>query len=308
MHWQIHRTGRADYLLADGKLEGGAGRSGLRIPVTPSSGERAAPEALFDEFMEAGFCGGSRSSSCRRKEPSTSRFPPIAEIVLEGLQSPRGGRATEKGRRDHNRLLHAAGESPFPGLHVDRDDDAFPPTRIYPSIVVGKPPREDGVASAGDRADLPGPAIRLERSRDRRLRPAGVGPGGPSTTLHRLDRPRGLPGHGPEGDARDMASGLLQPDQSSVWSWTSGETCTTYAGGLLRVAAKRRQKRERADQRRTARFISTTRPTLKFTAARLGIDADAQGSEGGGRGRGPAGDRDERRGWSRLGRRGAGNK
>ena len=80
MHWQIHKDGRADYLLASGRLEV-AVALGLD-PVSAYSASAPLPKHI-DEFMLAGFLKGSpvelvpgeddRTSRCRRTRRSSSR-------------------------------------------------------------------------------------------------------------------------------------------------------------------------------------------------------------------------------------------
>ena len=151
MHWQIHKDGRADYLLADGRLEV-AVALGLD-PITAYSASAPLPKHI-DELMLAGFLKGSPIELVRGKTIGID-VPADAEIVLEGyierdelgLEGPFG---------DHTGFYTPAEE--FPVLHVT----AITMRRdaIYPSIVVGKPPQEDAwLGKATERIFLP--AVRM---------------------------------------------------------------------------------------------------------------------------------------------------
>jgi 4-hydroxy-3-polyprenylbenzoate decarboxylase len=151
MHWQIHKDGRADYLLADGRLEV-AVALGLD-PVTAYAASAPLPKHI-DELMLAGFLRGDAVEVVQGKTIGID-VPANAEIVLEGyiekddvgLEGPFG---------DHTGFYTAA--EPFPVFHltaVTTRRDA-----IYPSIVVGKPPQEDAwLGKATERIFLP--AVRM---------------------------------------------------------------------------------------------------------------------------------------------------
>src|ERR1700704_3705273 len=80
MHWQIHKDGRADYLLADGRLEV-AVALGLD-PITAYSASAPLPKHI-DELMLAGFFRGEAVELVRAKTVGLD-VPANAEIVLEG--------------------------------------------------------------------------------------------------------------------------------------------------------------------------------------------------------------------------------
>jgi 4-hydroxy-3-polyprenylbenzoate decarboxylase len=147
MHWQIHKDGRADYLLADGRLAV-AVALGLD-PITAYSASAPLPKHI-DELMLAGFLRGASVELVRAKTVGID-VPADAEIVLEGyierdelgLEGPFG---------DHTGFYTPA--EPFPVFHVT----AITMRRdaIYPSIVVGKPPQEDAwLGKATERIFLP---------------------------------------------------------------------------------------------------------------------------------------------------------
>src|SRR5215203_2304984 len=151
MHWQIHKDGRADYLLADGRLEV-AVALGLD-PITAYSASAPLPKHI-DELMLAGFLRGEPVELVRGKTVAID-VPANAEIVLEGYIE-RDDLGVEGPFGDHTGYYTAA--EPFPVFHVTgvtmRRD------AIYPSIVVGKPPQEDAwLGKATERILLP--AIRM---------------------------------------------------------------------------------------------------------------------------------------------------
>jgi 4-hydroxy-3-polyprenylbenzoate decarboxylase len=151
MHWQIHKDGRADYLLADGRLDV-AVAIGLD-PITAYTASAPLPKHV-DELMLAGFLRGEPVELVRAKTVDLE-VPANAEIVLEGYIA-KDELTTEGPFGDHTGYYTAP--EPFPVFHVEavtmRRD------AIYPSIVVGKPPAEDAwLGKATERIFLP--AIRM---------------------------------------------------------------------------------------------------------------------------------------------------
>jgi len=147
MHWQIHKDGRADYLATDGRIEV-AVALGLD-PITAYSASAPLPKHI-DEFMIAGFLRGESVELVKGVSVAVE-VPARAEIVLEGyIEKDEVGEEGPFG--DHTGYYTAA--EPFPIFHVT----AMTMRRdaIYPSIVVGKPPQEDGwLGKATERIFLP---------------------------------------------------------------------------------------------------------------------------------------------------------
>jgi len=147
MHWQIHKDGRADYLATDGRIEV-AVALGLD-PITAYSASAPLPKHI-DEFMIAGFLRGDPVELVKGVTVGVE-VPARAEIVLEGyIEKDEVGEEGPFG--DHTGYYTAA--EPFPVFHVT----AMTMRRdaIYPSIVVGKPPQEDGwLGKATERIFLP---------------------------------------------------------------------------------------------------------------------------------------------------------
>jgi 4-hydroxy-3-polyprenylbenzoate decarboxylase len=151
MHWQIHKDGRADYLMTDGRLEV-AVALGLD-PVTAYAASAPLPKHV-DELMLAGFLRGEPVELVRAKTVDLD-VPANAEIVLEGYIA-KDELADEGPFGDHTGYYTPPEQ--FPVLHVT----AMTMRRdaVYPSIVVGKPPQEDAwLGKATERIFLP--AIRM---------------------------------------------------------------------------------------------------------------------------------------------------
>jgi 4-hydroxy-3-polyprenylbenzoate decarboxylase len=151
MHWQIHKDGRADYLLADGRMDV-AVALGLD-PVTTYAASAPLPKHV-DELMLAGFLRGEPVELVAGKTVDLE-VPANAEIMLEGYIA-KDELADEGPFGDHTGYYTAP--EPFPVFHVE----AMTMRRdaIYPSIVVGKPPAEDAwLGKATERIFLP--AIRM---------------------------------------------------------------------------------------------------------------------------------------------------
>src|SRR5438874_4047212 len=151
MHWQIHKDGRADYLLADGKLEVAVA---LGLDPIPAYRASAPLPKHAGQLMLAGFLRGGPVELVKAKTVDLE-VPANAEIVLEGYIA-KDELTTEGPFGDHTGYYTPPEE--FPVFHVE----AITMRRdaIYPSIVVGKPPAEDAwLGKATERIFLP--AIRM---------------------------------------------------------------------------------------------------------------------------------------------------
>ena len=166
MHWQIHKDGRADYLLADGKLEV-AVALGLD-PVTAYAASAPLPKHV-DELLFAGFLRGEPVELVDGKTVDLE-VPANAEIVLEGYLEQ--GELTEEGPfGDHTGFYTPA--EPFPVFHVTAMTMRRDP--IYQTIVVGKPPQEDAwLGKATERIFLPAIRMSVPEIVDYDLPAAGV--------------------------------------------------------------------------------------------------------------------------------------
>ena len=200
MHWQIHKDGRADYLLADGRLEV-AVALGLD-PITAYSASAPLPKHI-DELMLAGFLRGEPVELVKGVTVDVE-VPADAEIVIEGYVE-RDDLVDEGPFGDHTGFYTPA--EPFPVFHVT----AITMRRdaIYPSIVVGKPPQEDAwLGKATERIFLPAVRMTVPEIVDYDLPGRRRVP----QPRDRLD-PQGVPGPRPEGDARALGSRDAQPDE-----------------------------------------------------------------------------------------------
>src|SRR4029077_17078125 len=132
---------------AGGRRES-AGARGLD-PVTTYSASAPLPKHI-DELMFAGFLRGEAVDVVKGVTVDLE-VPASAEIVLEGYVE-QGDLVEEGPFGDHTGYYTAA--EPFPVFHLT----ALTMRRdaIYPSIVVGKPPQEDGwLGKATERIFLP---------------------------------------------------------------------------------------------------------------------------------------------------------
>lgn len=150
MHWQIHKDSNAHHAVAE--------RRGERLPVAIAFGcdpavtyAASAPlPADIDEYLFAGFLRRERVEmvDCRTVP---LQVPANAQVVLEGWLEP-GQRRPEGPFGDHTGFYTPV--EPFPALTVDcmtMQRDA-----VYQTIVVGRPPQEDGpIGKATERIFLP---------------------------------------------------------------------------------------------------------------------------------------------------------
>ena len=150
LHWQIHKDSRNHYQAA--------ARRGERLPVAiafgcPPAVTYAATAPLpgdIDEYLFAGFVQG-------RRVPLVDcvtvplQVPADAELVLEGWLEP-GKTQMEGPFGDHTGFYTP--QEPFPALTVDCLTSRQRP--LIQSIVVGRPPTEDGpLGKATERFFLP---------------------------------------------------------------------------------------------------------------------------------------------------------
>ncbi len=154
MHWQIGKGGGYHHFEAED--------AGKPLDVAVAFGGDpalmlAAMMPLPEGLSEAAFVGLLRGKGMELSEGETVEVPvpAAAEFVLEGTVAP-GTRRTEGPFGDH--FGHYSAAAPFPVFEVrrvTRRKDA-----IYPAIVVGKPPQEDGVMGNAVQ-ELLGPLIKL---------------------------------------------------------------------------------------------------------------------------------------------------
>ena len=150
MHWQIHKDSNAHHAVAE--------RLGERLPVAIAFGcdpvlTYAASAPLppdIDEYLFAGFLRRDRVEMVDCVSVPL-QVPADAEVVLEGWLEP-GERRPEGPFGDHTGFYTPV--EPFPALRVDVMTMRKKP--IFQSIVVGRPPAEDGpMGKATERIFLP---------------------------------------------------------------------------------------------------------------------------------------------------------
>ncbi|MCX9192751.1 menaquinone biosynthesis decarboxylase [Carbonactinospora thermoautotrophica] len=150
LHWQIHKDSRAHHAVAE--------RRGERLPVAIAFGcppavtyAASAPlPADIDEYLFAGFLMQERVEMVECLTVPL-QVPANAQIVLEGWLDP-GERRPEGPFGDHTGFYTPV--EPFPALTVECMTMRSDP--IFQSIVVGRPPQEDGpMGKATERIFLP---------------------------------------------------------------------------------------------------------------------------------------------------------
>jgi 4-hydroxy-3-polyprenylbenzoate decarboxylase len=150
LHWQRHKTGARHYEQAS--------RKGQRLEVAIALGPDPAviyastaplPEGI-DELMFAGFLRNKPVELVRCKTVNLE-VPANSQIVLEGYCEP-GERRREGPFGDHTGFYSLADD--YPVFHLTCVTRQRTP--VYPTIIVGRPPMEDGyLGKATERLFLP---------------------------------------------------------------------------------------------------------------------------------------------------------
>jgi 4-hydroxy-3-polyprenylbenzoate decarboxylase len=150
MHWQIHKDSTAHHAVAE--------RRGERLPVAIAFGcdpaltyAASAPlPADIDEYLFAGFIRRERIEMVDCLTVPL-QVPADAQVVFEGWLEP-GERRDEGPFGDHTGFYTPV--EPFPVLKVDCV--TMQKNAVFQSIVVGRPPAEDGpMGKATERIFLP---------------------------------------------------------------------------------------------------------------------------------------------------------
>ena len=169
LHWQIHKDSTSHAAIAE--------RRGERLPVAIAFGcppavtyAASAPlPAEIDEYLFAGFLQRDRVDLVDCISVPL-QVPAHAQVVLEGWVEP-GQRLPEGPFGDHTGFYTPV--EPFPYLHVDVMTMREKP--IYQSIIVGRPPQEDGpLGKATERIFLPLIKLSVPEIVDYDLPEAGV--------------------------------------------------------------------------------------------------------------------------------------
>jgi 4-hydroxy-3-polyprenylbenzoate decarboxylase len=169
LHWQIHKDSTSHAAIAQ--------RRGERLPVAIAFG---APPAVtyaasaplpadIDEYLFAGFLQRDRVDLVDCVSVPL-QVPAAAQVVLEGWVEP-GARLPEGPFGDHTGFYTPV--EPFPYVRIETLTMRTDP--IYQSIIVGRPPQEDGpIGKATERIFLPLIQLTVPEIVDYDLPAAGV--------------------------------------------------------------------------------------------------------------------------------------
>src|SRR5438270_3704062 len=262
MHWQIHKDGRADYLLADGRMDV-AVALGLD-PVTTYAASAPLPKHV-DELMLAGLLRGEPVELVRGATVDLD-VPANAEIVLEGYVQ-KDDLAEEGPFGDHTGYYTAA--EPFPVFHVTavtmRRD------AIYPSIVVGRPPQEDAwLGKATERIFLPAVRMTVPEIVDYDLPVAGAFHNCAVVSIRKA-----FPGHARKVMHAIWGLGMLSLTKAVVVVDEDVDV-HDYAEVFFTVGANVDPKRDVLISEGPLDHLDHA-PTLQFYGGKIGIDATRKG-------------------------------
>jgi 4-hydroxy-3-polyprenylbenzoate decarboxylase len=169
LHWQIHKDSTNHASVAE--------RRGERLPVAIAFGcppavtyAASAPlPADIDEYLFAGFLQRERVDLVDCVSVPL-QVPAAAQVVLEGWVEP-GARLPEGPFGDHTGFYTPI--EPFPYVRVETMTMRRNP--VYQSIIVGRPPQEDGpIGKATERIFLPLIRLTIPEIVDYDLPEAGV--------------------------------------------------------------------------------------------------------------------------------------
>src|SRR6185436_6469680 len=266
MHWQIHKDGRADYLMTDGKLEV-AVALGLD-PVTAYAASAPLPKHV-DELMLAGFLRGEAVELVQATTVDLE-VPANAEIVLEGFIAK--DELVDEGPFGDHTGYYTPPE-PFPVFHVT----AMTMRRdaIYPSIVVGKPPQEDAwLGKATERIFLPAIRMSVPELVDYDLPVAGAFHNCCIVSIRKR-----FPGHAQKVMHAIWGLGLLSLTKSVVVV-DEGVDVHDYEDVFFRVGANVDPARDVMLSEGPLDHLDHA-PTRQFYGGKIGIDATHKGPEEG---------------------------
>ncbi len=266
MHWQIHKDGRQDYLMTDGRMEV-AVALGLD-PVTAYSASAPLPKHI-DELMLAGFLKGEPVELVQARTVDLE-VPANAEIVLEGTIE-RGDLTSEGPFGDHTGYYTPAEEFPvFRLTAITMRRDA-----IYPSIVVGRPPQEDAwLGKATERIFLPAVKMTLPEIVDYDLPVAGAFHNCVIVSIRKQ-----FPGHARKVMHALWGLGMLSLSKAIVVvdEWVDVHD---YEQVFFVVGANVDPKRDVLLTEGPLDHLDHA-PTLQFVGGKIGIDATHKGPEEG---------------------------
>jgi 4-hydroxy-3-polyprenylbenzoate decarboxylase len=266
MHWQIHKDAAADWRGMGERMEVAIA---LGVdPITCYAASSPLPKHI-DELMLAGFLRG-RPVEVVRARTVDLEVPARAEIVIEG-HIVRGELHDEGPFGDHTGYYTPV--EPFPVLHVTavtmRRD------AVYPSIIVGVPPQEDGwLGKITERLFLPAVRITLPEVVDYDLPVAGA--------FHNLcivAIRKAFPGHAQKVMHAIWGTGMLSLTKGVVVVDHDVDV-HDYAQVMWRVGANVDPARDVLLSRGPLDHLDHA-PERQFTGGKIGIDATAKlASEG----------------------------
>jgi 4-hydroxy-3-polyprenylbenzoate decarboxylase len=262
MHWQIHKDGRADYLMTEGRMEV-AVALGLD-PITAYSASAPLPKHI-DELMLAGFLRGEPVDVVKGVTIDVE-VPAHAEIVLEGYIEQ--GDLTDEGPFGDHTGFYTPVEQ-FPVFHVT----ALTMRRdaVYPSIVVGKPVQEDAwLGKATERIFLPAVRLTVPEIVDYDLPVAGA--------FHNIcivSIRKAFPGHARKVMHAIWGLGMLSLTKGVVVV-DEHVNVHDYAEVAFYVGANVDPKRDVVIGEGPLDHLDHA-PTLQFVGGKIGIDATAKG-------------------------------
>jgi 4-hydroxy-3-polyprenylbenzoate decarboxylase len=262
MHWQIHKDGRADYLFSEGRMEV-AVALGLD-PVTAYSASAPLPKHV-DELMVAGFLRGEPIELVKGVTVDIE-VPAHAEIVLEGTID-KGDLVAEGPFGDHTGFYTPVEQFPrFNVTAITMRRDA-----VYPSIVVGKPPKEDAwLGKATERIFLPAVRMTVPEIVDYDLPVAGA--------FHNLcivSIKKAFPGHARKVMHAIWGLGMLSLTKGIVVVDEHVDV-HDYAEVMFYVGANVDPKRDVVISEGPLDHLDHA-PTLQFLGGKIGVDATAKG-------------------------------
>ena len=150
MHWQIHKDSRNHYQVAAKRGEQLPVAIAFGCPPAVTYASTAPLPGDIDEYLFAGFLQGKRIEMVDCKTVPL-QVPAHAEVVIEGWLEP-GEMLPEGPFGDHTGFYTP--QEPFPALTIDCVTMRKRP--LLQSIVVGRPPTEDGpLGRATERFFLP---------------------------------------------------------------------------------------------------------------------------------------------------------
>ncbi len=266
MHWQIHKDGRQDYLMTEGKMDV-AVALGLD-PVTAYSASAPLPKHI-DEFMLAGFLKGEPVELVQAKTVDLE-VPAGAEIILEGTIE-RGDLTQEGPFGDHTGYYTPAEEFPvfrLSAITMRRD-------AVYPSIVVGRPPQEDAwLGKATERIFLPAVKMSVPEIVDYDLPVAGAFHNCVIVSIRKQ-----FPGHAKKVMHALWGLGMLSLSKAIVVvdEWVDVHD---YEQVFFLVGANVDPKRDVVLTEGPLDHLDHA-PTLQFVGGKIGIDATHKGPDEG---------------------------